>query len=185
MTVDTDSLNRDDVVSLSRSQTTSVTITAAVGSQVYSADLLINAGDVRQFSYEALGGDDASAIAAGLELSLVQGQTKYGVARAGPVLMLAGPLGEDFSVVVAADMTAALFEAAVSAVDPVGEQIGPLRIVVPDSILGFPPRRFATRLVPDRQVVERHRLLCQEVGGGRRFDVDSSEILTLVRKVTL
>lgn len=185
MTVNTDSLGRDDVVSLSLAQTTSVTIDVATPSQVYSVDLLINVGDVRQFSYTALAGDDVSAIAAGLEVELLQAQTKYGVARAGPVLMLAGPLGESFDVIIAANMSAALFEAAVSAIDLAGSQIGPLRIVVPSSILGFPPRRFATRLVPDGQVVERHRLLTEEIGGGRRFDVDSSEILTLVRKVTL
>lgn len=185
MTVDTDSLARDDVISLSRSQTTSVTIDVATPSQVYSVDLLINEGDVRTFSYTALVGDDVDAVAAGLEAELLQAQTKYAVERAGATLMLAGPLGEAFDVTVAADMSAALFEAAISATDPDGLQIGHLRVVVPDSVVGLPPRRFATRTVPDGVLVERHRIICQEIGGGRRFDVDSSEILTLVKKVVL
>ena len=97
--------------------------------------------------------------------------------------MIVGRLGESFPVIVTSNLTVSIDEEAVSAVDAEGEQIPPLRVVVPEQLLGFPPRRFTTRTVPDGQVKRVHMILCQEVGGSRRFDVDAVDIKAIVRKV--
>lgn len=175
-------LERGDVVSLSRAQTSTVSIDAVVVGQDYTVTLPIN-GVGRPFTHQAVVGDTTGSIADALEVVLLRDQTFYSVAVGllPNQLTIVGPLGFAFVVLVVANMTAALFEAAVDAQDEDGESIGRLRVLEAEST-SEKLRSYATRSAAG-QVLELEDVLLKEVDGGRTFEVHRDQILTVIEKV--
>lgn len=175
---------RDDVVSLSRAQSSLVRVRAApAGVETFTINLPINPGDLRDFTYQAQGGETAAEVTQALEQELAVQQSVYSVAI-GPrtdELMITGPLGTPFSVVVTSNLLLTLYEEAVRAVNnQTGELIGNVRILQG----GSPPfrgrmREFAT-VDGAGELQERNLVEARELGTGTIFDLDARSIRTRV-----
>lgn len=178
-------LNRGDLVSLSRSQISQVTVDTLGGpGTVHTITLPLNPPATRSFSYTEEAGDGTDDVALGLEVALLSrpGQSVYSVST-GPgadELTIVGPLGVDFEVTVSALLTTLQLANAVSAQDSDGVQIGLLRVVQSESN-SLKLRSYATR-TRDGVVVELEDVLLRELGSSRLFDVQRTEILTIIER---
>lgn len=176
-------LRRGDIVSLSTAQTSTATVDTATTGQDYTVTLPINATP-KDFTHTALTGQTVDDIADALELILLRDQTFYSVV-VGPSsnqLTIVGPRGFTFVLAVTANMTAAVFESAVNAInDQTGDPIGDLRVVQAESSADK-LRSYATRSA-DGTVLELEDVLLREVGKSTTFDVRRGEILTVVEQV--
>lgn len=120
-----------------------------------------------------------SEVAALLEESL-RVQTAYAVSRAGPVLVLVGPLGFSFEPTPGLRLEADVIQEAVSFRNlTTGRQIGVCKVLVCKNLSTGRMRQFWTR---DREgnVIFRWDVLVQEETTSNMFEVQADQILTMI-----
>lgn len=176
---------RDDLVSLSRAQTSLLRLTGSTTpGTVFTIQLPINPGDVRPFSYTTVTGDDLTAVAVQLEQEVTVQQSVYSIAvgTRPDELVITGPLGQSFDVLTTANILASIYEEAVSAVNTnTGEQIRNIRVLLPFTPYGNGQLREYTTRDPSGRLRDVNMLMARELESGDIFDLDAQEVRTRVK----
>lgn len=170
-------LERHQTVSLSRSQTSLVSVVSApsIPDEPYTVGLPI---DSVSKSFTTLGqpGETVEELAAKLEQVLLSQQTPFSVVATGADLVVVGPKGIDFDVELTANMTHAVVEPAFLRINhQTGEPYGDLRVLESEST-SFKLREFSTR-TPAGDVVTIQTILVREINTANVFEVTREEIL--------
>jgi hypothetical protein len=154
-----------DLVSLSRPQTSTVTVLSTPGGagEDYSITVPINE-QPRTFTYTADGTETLDEIASALEAVLLNEQTAYSIAIGSPawVLAVVGRSGQDFDVSTTANLLPALAEEAVE-----GARERPVRVLDAQTVY------TRTR---DRVTVLQERILGRELETAVPFEFDADDV---------
>jgi len=151
---------RGDVVSLSRSQTSRVTV---AGSSDALQQVTLNG---RPYSYQPAGVETAEALAEGLARALAD-QTVVNVERLDAHLMFIGDLGRSFTLTVGSNLAVELLMGAVQ-----GRTSELYRVQS--------AREFWTRDPESREIISKTIAVARVVGGGQIAHLFDDEIQTLV-----
>jgi hypothetical protein len=138
-------------------------------------------GGSRTFSVET-GADPLTTdeVAALLETVLFNEQTPYAVSRAGPVIVLVGPLGFTFEAQPGDRLEARVVSVGYSGQDlSTGRQIGTCKVIECRNLSTGRMRQYYTR-DRDGVVLYRWDVLLQEENTSNYFEVQADQILTLI-----
>lgn len=176
---------RDDVVELGAAQVVVVDVTdAPAAPEAFTVSLAINPGDVRDFTYQAQGGETAEEVALALSVVLLAEQTRYSVAN-GPdprQVTVVGDVGVPFDVGLTANMMQTTVEQAVRAESgDTGEKLN--RVILTSTEGSFPDgftRETATRQ-PHGRTYDQNVLRGRELDSGNVFDFEARSVRSRVR----